>query len=360
MLAASALLAGAAFGQPPKKPGPIPRTADGKPDLSGTYNIATLTPLVRPAKYGDNLELTREQALAIEEEEKAFLAKGAGPSDPNRSAPPEGGAPPVGLDESFAEFSGAGNVGGYNNFWIDRGSGAFEIDGLYRTSILVDPKNGQMPPMTPGGQKRMAALFGQFRPNDGTAYWLGKQGPGPFDDPELRPHAERCLLGFGSTGGPPMLPVLYNNLKRIVQTPDTVMILAEMNHDVRVVRLDGEHEPPAIRRWMGDSIGWWDGDTLVVETTNFNDNPGLFFASRDLKVTERFTRVDADTLWYEFTVDDPTTWTRPWSGEYTWPGTDEKVYEYACHEGNYALGNILRGARLLEREAQTKGGSSGD
>jgi hypothetical protein len=358
VLLAAVLLAGAALAQAPKKPGEIPRTPDGKPDLSGTYDVATLTPLVRPAKFGGKLFLSREEALAIEEEEREFLAKGSQLSDPNRPAPPDGGAPPVGLDESFAEFSGAGNVGGYNNFWIDRGSGAFEIDGEFRTSILVDPPNGQMPAMTPAGQKRLAELFGQFRPNDGTAYWLAQDGPGPYDHPEQRPHAERCLLGFGSTGGPPMLPVLYNNFKRIVQTPDTVVILVEMNHDVRVVRMNAEHEPSEIRRWMGDSVGRWEGDTLVVETRNFNDNPGLFFASRDLHVVERFTRLDADTLMYEFTVTDPSTWSAPWSGSYTWPATDERVYEYACHEGNYALGNIMRGARLLEAETLAKGPAS--
>ena len=346
------LAAGVGLAQAPRKPGPIPRTADGRPDLSGTYDIATLTPLMRPAKYGDKLFLTKEEALAIEEEEKKFIARGAQVSDPNRTAPPSGGAPPVGLDQSFSEFSGSGNVGGYNNFWIDRGTGAFEIDGTFRTSILVEPKNGQMAPMTPGGQQRLGALMSQFRPNDGTAYWL--PGAGPFDDPEQRPHAERCLLGFGSVGGPPMLPVLYNNLKRIVQTEDTVMILVEMNHDARIVRMDAEHEPPTIRRWLGDSVGRWEGDTLVVDTTNFNDNPGLFIASRDLHVVERFTRLDDKTLWYEFTIEDPSTWSQPMKGEYPWPASDDRVFEYACHEGNYALGNIMRGARLLERDAPAK------
>jgi hypothetical protein len=309
---------------------------------------------MRDAKYGDKLFLTREEALAIEEQEREFLAKGAKQSDPNRTAPPAGGAPPVGLDQSFLEFSGAGSVGGYNNFWIDRGSGAFEIDGTFRTSILVEPKNGQMSPLTPAGQKRLAGLMSQFRRNDGTAYWLDQSGPGPYDNPEQRPHAERCLLGFGSVGGPPMLPVLYNNLKRIVQTPDAVMILVEMNHDVRVVRMNAEHEPPTTRRWLGDSVGRWEGDTLVIDTTNFNDNPGLFIASRDLHVVERFTRLDDKTLWYEFTIEDPSTWSQPMKGEYPWPASDDRVFEYACHEGNYALGNIMRGARLLEADALAK------
>ena len=145
-----------------------------------------------------------------------------------------------------------------------------------------------------------------------------------------------------------MLPVLYNNLKKIVQTEDHVMILAEMVHDARIVRMNQDHAPPEIRSWLGDSVGHWEGDTLVVDTTNFTDSPGLGGASRELHVIERFTRTDRDVLLYRFTVDDPTVWTEPWSGEYVWPSTDARVYEYACHEANYSLGGILRGARLLE------------
>jgi hypothetical protein len=147
-------------------------------------------------------------------------------------------------------------------------------------------------------------------------------------------------------------------MKRIVQTPDHVMILIEMVHDARIIRLNSEHVDPSIRKWLGDSIGWWEGDTLVVETTNFNDSPSLTGASRHLKVTERFERVDADTIMYRFTVEDPDTWAGPWSGEYPWRATADLVYEYACHEGNYAMESILRGARLLEKEAL--GVSDGD
>ena len=351
VLAAALVLAGAGAAQAQSKPD-IPRTPDGRPDLSGTYDLATLTPLVRPAQYGDKQFLTEREANEIAEAERARLALGAAHSDPNRDAPPEGGAPPVGLDESFLESSGAGSVGGYNNFWIDRGSGAFEIDGKFRTSIVFDPPNGQLPTMTPEGQKRMAQLFGEFRrANDGTAWWLDQEGPGPYDNPEQRPHAERCLLGFGSVSGPPMLPVLYNNMKKIVQTPDHVTILVEMNHDARVVRMNAEHLPPTVRKWMGDSVGRWEGDSLVVDTTNFTSNPGLFMASEDLHVVEKFTRLDGDTLLYEFTVEDPKTWSKPWRGQYPWPASDDRVFEYACHEGNYALGNIMRGARALEKEA---------
>ncbi len=153
-----------------------------------------------------------------------------------------------------------------------------------------------------------------------------------------------------------MLPILYNNLKRIVQTPDHVMILVEMVHDARIIRLNSEHVSSDIRKWLGDSIGWWEGDTLVVDTTNFNDHPGMYRATRDLHVVERFSRIDENSLLYSFTVEDPNVWTEPWSGEYPWPASAHPVYEYACHEANYAMGNILRGARLLEQETEAAEG----
>src|SRR5262249_52718447 len=168
-------------------------------------------------------------------------------------------------------------------------------------------------------------------------------------DPEQRPLGERCLLGFGSTSGPPSLPVLYNNLHQIVQTPSVVMILSEMVHDARIVRMNLPHLPPTIRKWNGDAIGRGDGDTLVVDTTNFTDRTRFRGASENLRVVERFSRIDANTLRYQFTVDDPDTWARPWSGEEAWPATDSRLFEYACHEGNYALTNIMRGARLREQ-----------
>jgi hypothetical protein len=180
----------------------------------------------------------------------------------------------------------------------------------------------------------------------------GFEGPTAYDDMERRPLGERCLLGFGSTSGPPALPVLYNNLHQIVQTRDTVLILNEMVHDARVVRIGGEHLPGTIRKWLGDSIGRWDGDTLVVDTTNFTDKTRFRGSSENLHIVERFSRIDADTLRYRFTVEDPATWTTAWSGEEAWPATKDLLFEYACHEGNYALGNILRGARLRERESQ--------
>ncbi len=322
-----------------------PRTADGHPDLSGMYDIATLTPLTRPGFLGERMSLTDAEAKALAESTAAKTAKLNEPSDPNRPPPPAGG------DGSEGP---AGNVGGYNTLWVDSGTGAFKIDGQWRTSIVIDPANGRLPPMTPAALKTAAARGKMNRPNRGDAWWMADSSSlGPYDDPEVRPTAERCLLGFGVSAGPPALPVMYNNLKQIVQTKDQVMILNEMVHDVRVIRLNSKHEPPEIRRWLGDSIGHWEGETLVVDTTNFNDQPALS-ASRNMHVIERFTRVDAKTLRYKFTVEDPTVWTKSWTGEMVWPATDARIYEYACHEGNYSFAGILRGARRLEAEATAK------
>ena len=328
--------------------GDIPRTPSGRPDLSGTYDVSTLTPMQRPSDLGEKMFLTDEEAAEIAERSRARKAERNQPSDPNRGAPPQGGDGSGGA---------SGNVGGYNTFWIDNGTGAFKVDGQWRTSILIDPPNGRYPPPS---EERIAARRGapggsggfRRRPNDGTAYWLeaGLDAPGPYDNMEQRGFAERCLIGFGSTAGPPMLPALYNNHKRIVQGEDTIMIQVEMNHDARIVRMNAEHDPPEIRKWLGDSIGHWEGDTLVVETTNFRDRPSFRQGSRNMKVTERFSRMDADTLLYNFTVEDPTVWSAPFTGEYAWPRSDNKVFEYACHEANYALEGIMHGARLLEAE----------
>ena len=332
--------------------GEIPRTAYGRPDLSGSYDAATLTPLVRPAEYGDKLFMTREEAEKIAADQAAFLDNALRDTDPNREAPPVGGAPVVGFEENRAagEALGAGNVGGYNWFWVDPGRDGFEIDGKFRTSILTDPKNGRMPPMTEEAREARARRFAGFRrSNDGTAWWLEGDGPGPYDDMETRSTSERCILGF--TGAAPTFPSLYNNYKTIVQTEDYVMILLEMVHDARIVRMNSEHAPASVRKWLGDSIGWWEGDTLVVDTTNFHPKGGTRGASENLHVVERFSRLEDGSVLYNFTVEDDTTWTAAWTGEYVWRASDQKLYEYACHEGNYAMGNIMRGARLLEQEA---------
>lgn len=330
----------------------IPRTASGHPDLNGTYNVATLTPLQRPERFGDKATITQAEAEEIAKYWAENMAKDAEKSDPNRSAPAEGG-----VEFFLPEFEGAaGGVGGYNAFYIDLGDSNFKLDGRYRTSIITQPVNGRLPGFSPQGMQRVMAARANRHENTGTAWWIGRD-TGPYDNPENRPLAERCILGFGSTSGPPALPVMYNNLKRIVQTENHVIIYNEMNHDARIVRMNAEHLPASSRSWLGDSVGRWEGDTLVVDTTNFKDKPALFMASKDLHVIERFSRIDANTLRYEFTVNDPT-WTESWGGEYPWPATDEKVFEYACHEGNYALGGILRGARVLEEEALA--GAGGD
>ena len=199
--------------------------------------------------------------------------------------------------------------------------------------------------------KKIAENFTSFSyENDGTASWLEQEGPGPFDGPESLALAERCLLGFSA--GPPMLPGLYNNFKRIIQTEDHVMILLEMVHDARIIRLNSQHGPDTNRKWLGDSIGWWEEDTLVVETINFKEHTGLYGGDENLHLMERFTKLPDGNLLYNFTVNDPTAWTAPWSGEYVWKASTDKVFEYACHEGNYALPGILAGARQQELAAE--------
>jgi hypothetical protein len=320
--------------------------ADGHPDLQGTYDLGTLTPLERAP--GTPLVLTTEQAKTLEQQVAERSDTLAAPIDANRSAPPTGG------DGSPGPY---GNVGGYNNFWLDPGSRFTSIDGQKRASLLVDPPDGRVPPLTDAAQQRRTTDAYARPTSDQTAREddPGFEGSEAYNDPEIRPLAERCLVGFASTSGPPILPTyFYNNLHQIVQTPDHVMVLTEMVHDARVVRMNAQHAPPTVRKWLGDSIGRWDGDTLVVETTNFSDKTRFRGSSMNLKVTERFTRIDARTLRYQFTVEDPSTWTRPWTAEYAWPATGDLMYEYACQEGNYALGDILRGARLKETEEGAK------
>jgi hypothetical protein len=320
------------------------RTVDGHPDLQGMYDIAWLTPLERPA--GAKPAFTAEEAARFEKQVADRRARAALPSSGDRAAPPKGGDGSTGA---------AGNVGGYNNFWIDSGSEFFAIDGQKRTSIIVDPPDGRIPPLTDAARTRNASRLGGRPTSDQQESQDPglESAPGAYDDPERRPLGERCLLGFGSTSGPPALPVLYNNLHQIVQTKDHVVILNEMDHDARIIRMNSEHPPSKIRRWMGDSVGRWDGDTLVVDTTNFTDKTRFRGSTESLHVVERFSRLDAKSLLYRFTVEDPATWTRPWTGEYIWPVTDEQLFEYACHEANYALGDILRGARQREAEQNT-------
>ena len=324
----------------------VPRTTTGRPDFSGTYDVSTLTPLSRPVEFGDRLALTDEEAETISRRKAEIYAADLAPSDPDRAAPPVGGTP---IFDPAVEGASGGS-GGYNGFYMDKGENALKLDGKWRTSILVEPNDGRLPALTPEGQKRRAAAASFGQPNTGTAWWIDQES-GPYDNMEQRPTAERCLLGF--TGATPTFPALYNNVKRIVQAEDHVMIQIEMNHDARIVRLVSERPPEEIRTWLGDSIGWWDGDTLVVESTNFRPGVQARGGSENLVVTERFSQAEGGLL-YRFTVEDDSVWTAPWTGEYLWRATDQKVFEYACHEGNYALGGIMRGARLLEQEALSK------
>ena len=328
-------IAGERFGREQLKPWALPRQPDGKPDLQGTWTNATLTPLERP--QNTPLVLPQEE---VERREQAFRARVdrlAQDSDPDRPAPPKGGDGSTGA---------AGNVGGYNNFWIDPGDRIAVVNGAYRSSLITYPDDGRVPATTPAARERAAQRLAV------------RKGMGPYDHPELRPLAERCLMSFGSNAGPPMLPnYFYNNNYQIVQTSDSLMILVEMVHDVRVIRIGAnlEHPPAHIRTWMGDSIGRWEGDTLVVETTNFHPLQVFRGASESLKVIERFERTGPDTILYKFEVDDPATFTERWGGEVPFNRTDDLIYEYACHEGNYAISNVLSGERSREqREADKK------
>jgi hypothetical protein len=322
------------------------------PDLQGIYDIATMTPLERPAEFKGRAVLTADEAREMEQYEAKRQEAAAAPDDPNRAAPPVGGD--TSPTKSYLEQlwrGGGGVVGGYNQFWVAMGSTVVKLNGEYRTSIIVDPADGRVPPMKPSARERNRA-YAQRAVAPGADESNSSQGPpSAFDNPEQRPLAERCLLGFGSTSGPPTLPnYFYNNMKQVVQTPTTVMILNEMVHDARVIRINGTHLPPQITRWNGDSIGRWEGDTLVVDTTNFTDKTQFQGSSAKLHVVERFRRIDDKTLLYRFTIEDPETWDRPWTGEYPWVASDENIYEYACHEGNHAIENMLRGARAREKE----------
>ncbi len=319
---------------PTGRPWKLPRTPDGRPDLQGNWTNGTITPIERP--LGQERALTKEQVVSLEKIRADTIEKLSRDSDPNRTAPPKGGDGSVGA---------AGMVGGYNYFWIDAGDRVALVNGEYRSSLVIDPPNGKIPSLTPEARARLGEAskrMSQF---------------GQYDNPENRPLAERCIMSFGSNAGPPMLPnYFYNNNYTIVQTKHHLMILTEMVHDARIIRMGktAERLPNHVRSWMGDSRGWWEGDTLVVETTGFHPQQVLRGASENLKVTERFTRADETTILYRFTVEDPTTWAQSWSGEVPFKAMNDLVYEYACHEGNYALSNVLSGARSQERDAAKK------
>jgi hypothetical protein len=288
-----------------------PRTAEGHPDLQGIWNFSTITPLERPAEFANKPFLT--DAERNEYEQQMLKRNNRDTRDQNREA----------------------DVGGaYNEFWFDRGVHAARVNGRTPSALIVTPPDGKIPALTPDGEARAAARAEARRLH-------------PTDDPEDRSLAERCLL---FNAGPPLLSGPYNNYVQLFQTRDHVAIFNEMVHDVRIVPLDGRpHLPAAVRRWQGDPRGHWEGNTLVVETTNFTDKTNVRGSGEGLRLVERFTRADANTLLYEFTLDDPASFTKPWSAVLPMAKTDDRIYEYACHEGNYALTGILRGARAGER-----------
>jgi len=298
-----------------------PRTPDGQPDLQGVWTNATVTPFQRPAQLGAKQFFSAEEAAAFEKQRiqqgNADLIEGErGASDLARRA--------------------------YNDFWVDRGT---RLSKTMRTSLVMDPPDGRIPAFTPEAQKRFDAFKAELARH-------------PSDGPEDRLLTERCIL-FGASG-PPMLPEPYNNNYEIVQSRGFVAIAAEMNHETRIIPLDGSpHLPPEIHQWTGDSRGHWEGDTLVVDTTNFKfNNQSRFGVSyldgmtdQNLHVVERFRRTDPNTIIYQATVNDPTVYTKPWTVELSMAKRTDRIFEYACHEGNYAMTDMLSGARAEEKNA---------
>ncbi|HAT27080.1 MAG TPA: hypothetical protein DCS89_08705 [Gammaproteobacteria bacterium] len=313
------------------------RTPAGKPDFSGNYDIASLTPFQRPASYGERLFLSSKEVEAMRDRALSARAEGARPSNPENGAPAAGG-----------------DIGSYNDFWFDYGTDGFAIDGKFRTSVLTSPADGRMPARTAAGREKLAKAPRFAWPEREGAWWL-ETGDTPYDGPENMVLGVRCIYQPGASVA--IRPLPYNNLKTIVQTDDYVMIMIEWMHWARVIRLDSEHKPAELSSLDGDSIGWWEGDTLVVETINFLDEP--FQPNVERRVIERFSPINAGGLLYSFTVDDPD-YETPYSGELVWPKTDQRSYEYACHEGNYAMASTLQGARVREKEWREENGAEGN
>jgi hypothetical protein len=312
-----------------------PRTSFGAPDLQGRWTNQSITNLTRPP--GIKLVVTEEEAKAVVNS-SFWIKAGEGQEAPVDTSK----VPPKGNDARFGDQ-------GYNNFWLDPGTSLARVKGELRTSWITEPASGQVP-VSADARKQIAA-YNQRRA--GTSYMEG----GNFKNPEELPISERCLIGFSGTGGPVMLNPVYNSNYQFVQTPDHVMIMAEMVHDARIIpivrdRGDAKHKPNVIRQWLGDSVGWYEGDTLVVETVNVNPKQRSQLSPSG-KLTERFTRWSDDTILYEFTVEDLEFYTATWKGEESLHKTKEPLYEYACHEGNYALLGILAGARVQEAAGKT-------
>jgi hypothetical protein len=294
-----------------------PRTADGHPDLRGVWDFRTVTPMERPTELGNKEFLTEEEVAAYESQR--VLERNA---DLNRETTVTDRRVVNGTTET-ADLRLA-----YNDFWWDRGT---RVVGTRRTSLVIDPPDGRIPPLTPAGSRRA---------EDRRAH-----SERPTEGPEDRSLSERCITGFNS--GPPMTSGGYNQNVQIFQATDHVVLLNEMVHNARVVPLDGRPHS-GVRQWTGESRGRWEGDTLVVETKNFQRETSFGNSSDNLQLVERFTRVDADTLLYRYTVTDPTTWTRPWTVELPMVRTEQPLFEYACHEGNYGMTGTLSGARAIE------------
>jgi len=292
---------------------------DGTPDLQGFWTNNSYTPLERPK--GVNKELyTKEEALEAE--------KKAAQQESEQTIP--GTVADVHYD--------------FSQFGLDRSQSAHALS--LRTSLIVDPSDGRLPSLTPEGEKRAAERAE-------AAKLVGR-----WDSAQSNELDDQCLIFLGA--GPPMLPASYNNNYQIVQTPGYVMILFELNHETRVVPMDGRpHAPRNVRQWVGDSRGHWEGDTLVIETTNFNGKNPLRGSSENMRVVERFTRTDADTILYRFTVEDESTWSKPWTAELPMKKTVGPLFEHACHEGNYGLYNTLVGARLEDKRAAEEAAKKG-
>jgi hypothetical protein len=299
-----------------------PRTPDGQPDLQGIWDYRTITPMERPKELGTKAFFTAEEAAKYEQQENRRQNRDLIDPETGGALYPPGGVIP------------------YNEFWYDRGN---KVAGTKRTSLIVDPPDGRFPPLTPEGQKQADLRAIAERDN---------QAGHPHADSWLdRPLQERCLIGLNA--GPPMTPGAYNNNVQLFQTPGYVVILNEMVHSTRIVPLDGRAHG-SIPQWHGDSRGHWEGNTLVLDTTNFKQGTNVAGTTAKTHLTERFTRTDANTLLYEFTVDDPTTWTKPWTAVVPMTKTEGPIYEYACHETNYALADILAGARADDKKAGKK------
>jgi hypothetical protein len=319
----------------------------GQPDLGGTWSNASLTPQVRSPLYGDRAVNSPQEVKIIEGGAADTVAKGNANSDLSVS------------------LNSSSNVGAYNQGWIDNGSQVMRVHGQPRTSLLTTP-DGQVPPLKgqPAHSKepsagsvesglkaaKQVADMDVFTAQGNTSGQAAALKSGQFDNPESRSLGERCLISFGRNGGPPMLANgFYNNNYQIVQSRNAVAINIEMVHDTRVIALNAQHRTDGVRPWFGDSIGHYEGNSLVVETTNIPERQNYYGSWKNLKVTERFTRVAKDRVLYQFTIDDPTLWDKPWGGEYEFSPTNGRIQEYACHEGNYAMEGMLAGAREQER-----------